>query len=87
MKALLSILFFFVYLNSFAQLTSEELSCQHKKQNQEFKAKSILDTRSDSIDITHTHLFIDITNWGGKTIKAKAQIDFTSKVAFLQASE
>lgn len=43
-----------------------------------------LDLRSDSVDILHTHLSLDFSNFSSRILQARADIDFKSKVNNLQ---
>ena len=79
MKQILSLLAFLILSFTQAQKNTEVPTCFQSKQHTHKAVKSIHDTRVDSIDILHTKLKIDITNWSGKTIKASAQIDFKAK--------
>lgn len=64
-----------------AQKSSEAFSCYQMKKKFSKSTEAELDTRSDSIDIVHTSLNIDITNWAAKIIYANATINFKAKVS------
>ena len=68
------------FLEAKAQKSSEPFSCYQMKKHQHKDLKSLVDSRSDSIDIEHVLLEIDITNWSARTIYAKATISFEAKV-------
>ena len=44
------------------------------------KAVSANDTRSDSLDITHTHLTLQLTDFANQILQGEADISFTVKV-------
>jgi hypothetical protein len=79
MKQILSLAALLLFCTTQAQKNTEASTCFQLKQHAHKSVKSIHDTRVDSIDILHTKLNIDMTNWSGKTITASAQIDFEAK--------
>jgi len=79
MKQILSLLSIIVFSFAQGQKNTEAPTCFQMKQHAHKSIKSIPDTRVDSIDILHTKLNIDITNWSGRTLIAIAEIDFEAK--------
>jgi len=49
--------------------------------------KSALDSRSDSVDILHTHLNLDFSDFGSFELNARADIDFESRIDDLDQIE
>ena len=76
MKQILSIIAFLFIFSSYAQKNTAAPTCLQLKQGSHKAMKSANDVRSEFIDILHTKLEIDITNWSGKKIYGKASIDF-----------
>lgn len=89
MRFLFVLLISFFSINASAQWMTPEFKCSHayasysKQKNNDKKSSAYIDTRSDSIDITKYTINLTITDFVGKKIKGHTQIDFTSKVGFV----
>lgn len=79
----------FYSINTFAQWMSPEFKCSHanasytKQKNKNLNSSAYIDTRSDTIDILKYTINLNITDFVGKKIKGYTQIDFASKVGFV----
>ena len=81
MKEFISLLFTLVILSASAQKSTEPYSCFQSKQHTHKSLKSNHDTRSDSIDITHTSISLDMSNWSARTLIANATIEIKALAA------
>jgi aminopeptidase N len=79
MKKILSLFFTLSLIILQAQKNTAVPSCLQLKQHLNKAVKSTHDSRGDSVDILHTKLNIDISDWSGRRIVANAQIDFEAK--------
>lgn len=77
----MKLLVFFASLLWFAGMNAQQLlpSCRHRQMNDVAKV-SALNSRSDTIDITHYNVDLDITDFVTKIIKGSCEISFKSKV-------
>lgn len=80
MKQIVLLLLSFFLVFTQAQKSTVPFSCYQTKKHSHKSFKSIVDSRSDSIDLQHFNIEIDITNWNARTLLAKADVQFQAKV-------
>lgn len=79
-KLVLILIFLVVQIYVFAQKPTEPFSCYTSKNNLAKKSTNNLsDLRSDTLDILHTSIHLDLSDWSGKQIKGFATLQVQAK--------
>lgn len=79
-KLVLVLIFLIAQIYVFAQKPTEPFSCYAQKSMFSHKsAQSLNDLRSDTIDIKHTSIHLDLSDWSGRQIKGFSILQLQAK--------
>lgn len=80
MRNILSFVFIGILLQTTAQKSTEAFSCYQSKKHSYKALQSTNDTRSDSIDIIHTAIHLDMSDWSSRSVIAMAELEIQGLV-------